>query len=453
MNLRIAPNSVQDITVREKLAFFWAHIGNVPIMVTINSFLLIFYTDVVGLNPAAIGTLFLIARVIDGFNDPIIGYIVDHLPYTRWGRFRPYVIMGSFICAINFLLLWLGPSMASTGKLAIAYVTYLTIGITFDFMDIPLGAILPTLTNDEQERNSISSYKGVAYLLGYTAITVGTIPLVNLFPTPQEGWHTTIIIYAIIVIILSFAGVRGIQERITPHTEERYGFRDIFKILFQTRPLAIILVATIAVNVGVGLGSGTSIFYYTYNLGDENYFTLSGLVSLPGVIVGVLIFNWVGHKYEKSRMMMLLMLFAATGVGARMFIPYTAINLVMASVFVSSVGSGGAIPLIFAMIADTVDYTEWRHGFRAEGAVSAIQTFMQKTGLGLGGAIPGFILASTGYVPNSAQSPAALNGILLTTSTLPFFFFLLAAIAIGFYTIDKKTLQNIKISRETRLNG
>lgn len=452
MNFTVPQTTPPPIRVREKLAFFWAHIGNVPIMVTINSFLLIFYTDVVGLNPAAVGTLFLISRVLDGFSDPIIGYIVDHLPHTRWGRFRPYVIAGSFVCAINFLLLWLGPSLAPTGKLAIAYVTYLTIGITFDFMDIPLGAILPTLTDDEQERNSVSSYKGVAYLLGYTVITVCTIPLVNLFPTPESGWHAAIIIYALIVVSLSFFGVRGVQERIMPETSERYGFRDIFTILFKTRPLAIILIATVAVNVGAGLSSGTSIFYYTYNLGNENYFTWSGVVTLPGVIAGVLIFNWLGHRFEKNNLMLGLMAFAAVGVGSRMLIPYDAIGLIMLSVFVSAVGSGGAIPLIFAMIADTVDFTEWHHGFRAEGAVAAIQTFTQKTGLGLGGAIPGFVLAATNYVPNVEQSAEALNGILITTSGLPFFCYLFAALVFRLYTLDKQTLHKIRSRRRTRKN-
>ncbi len=427
-NIPPEPIAEAKISFGEKLAFFWVHIGNVPVMTTVNSFLLIFYTDVVGLNPAAVGTLFLISRVMDGFTDPLMGFLIDHLPHTRWGRFRPYLMGGAVLCTINFVILWLAPLYASSGNLVIAYVSYLFIGITFDMIDIPLGAILPTMTADPQERNVISAYKGMAYLLGYAAITAGTLPLVNLFPTPQTGWTITILIYAVIILIFTILPTLKVKERIMPEKDERYSLRQMGSILFNNRPLVIILIATIMVNIGAGLSGGAAIFYYTYNLGDAYYFSLSGLITLPGVLLGFALFSRFSPHFSKKFMMFALLMLAALGVGSRLLIPYSAVGWVMASVFISAIGSGGAIPLIFSIIADIVDYTEQQHGYRAEGAVVSIQTFTQKTGLGLGGAIPGYILASTGYIPNGIQPQSALNGILLATVALPFAAYLISSV-------------------------
>lgn len=413
-------------------------------MTTVNSFLLIFYTDVVGLNPAAVGTLFLIARVLDGLNDPLIGYVIDHLPYTRWGRFRPYLVLASLVCSLNFVLLWWGPSMASSGKLLIAYITYLTLGLTFPFMDLPLGALLPAMTADSDERNSISGIKGVAFLITYTAVTALTIPLVDSFDSPADGWRYTMIFYAVLIFLITSAGTWGVKERVMPKREGRYVFSDLYTILFNTRPLGVILLSTIAVNIGVGLSGGTAIFYYTYNLGNAEYFSWSGLVTLPAVLIGVAIFYAYGNLIEKRNFMVIFLGLAALGVGIRIFLPYSAIFWIMLSVFISAVGTGGAIPLIFSMIGDAVDYTEWKHGYRAEGAVAAVQTFTQKTGLGLGGAIPGYVLAVSGYKANVEQADSALIGILLTTTILPFGFYLLAAFIFRVYSIDSKLLSQIK---------
>ena len=116
------------LNTKEKISFYIANMGNIPIMTLMNAFLLIFYTDVVGLNPLAVAILFLATRVLDGVNDPVIGYIVDHFPRTKWGKIRPYLVLGSLFCSLNYMLLWLGPSLAPTGKLAIAYISYILMG-------------------------------------------------------------------------------------------------------------------------------------------------------------------------------------------------------------------------------------------------------------------------------------------------------------------------------------
>ena len=114
--------------MKEKISFALANLGNIPIQTILGSYLLIFYTNVIGLNPAACATLFLIARVMDALKDPFMGFLIDRLPTTKHGHFRPTLIVGTALCSLNFLLIWFAPLMATSGKLAIAYVTYLMIG-------------------------------------------------------------------------------------------------------------------------------------------------------------------------------------------------------------------------------------------------------------------------------------------------------------------------------------
>lgn len=152
------------IKFKEKLAYATVNFGNIPIMTIINGYLLIFYTNICGLSPAACATLFLIARILDGLNDPLVGCVIDHLPNTKFGHFRPTLIVGTILCSANFLLLWFGPMMAPSGKLAIAYVSYILLGVLFPVMDISLNSLLPVMTEDMNERNSLSSVKGLAYV-------------------------------------------------------------------------------------------------------------------------------------------------------------------------------------------------------------------------------------------------------------------------------------------------
>lgn len=119
------------VTLKEKVSYAMVNLGNIPIQTILGSYLLIFYTNVVGLSPASCATLFLIARIMDGLNDPFVGFAIDHMPTTKYGHFRPTLIIGTVLCSLNFLLLWFGPMMAASGKLVTAYVTYLLIGVLF----------------------------------------------------------------------------------------------------------------------------------------------------------------------------------------------------------------------------------------------------------------------------------------------------------------------------------
>ena len=150
----------------KKWDLFMVCAGNIPLMGLLSGFFMIYYTNVVGLEPAALATLFLISKVVDGISDPIMGYFLDKFPVTKMGKFRPMIILGTIICVINYILLWFGAVWIPVGKYVIVYVTYLLLGWTFDIMDISKNSLLPVMSADDKERNSLSLFNALGTMIG-----------------------------------------------------------------------------------------------------------------------------------------------------------------------------------------------------------------------------------------------------------------------------------------------
>ena len=144
------------VGIGEKISLFMTYAGNIPLMTLLSAYFLIYYTTVVGLDPKALATLFLISKVVDGISDPVMGYVLDRFPVTKLGKFRPMLILGTIICVINYILLWFGAVWSPVGKYVIVYVTYLLLGWTFDVMDISKNSLIPVMSTSSKERNKLT---------------------------------------------------------------------------------------------------------------------------------------------------------------------------------------------------------------------------------------------------------------------------------------------------------
>jgi GPH family glycoside/pentoside/hexuronide:cation symporter/glucuronide carrier protein len=449
---------MDGIGIREKIAFGMVNIGNIPIQTLLNGFLMIFYTDVVGLNPAAIATLFLLARVIDGINDPIMGFVVDHLPRTKMGRFRSYLLFGAVICCANFLLVWFGPLWAPGGKLAVAYISYLILGITFDLMDIPLNSMIPVMTDNDKERNSLSAIKGAAYMSGMMLLNMSFPLILAAASNPTSGYYSLILTGTAIVLVFTIIGVRGIRERIEPvNTEEKYKLKDIIPIL-TSRPVLVMLFTSLIFFVAMATASGCAMYFYTYVLDNRlDVFSLTSLLSLAGMLPFMILTPFFANRYGKKPIYLISLLIASVIPLIRL-ISVTNIPLLLGVTILTGMGSGFSMTLINGLQADNVDYVEYTRKQRAEGAIASLNSFVVKAAMGVGGAIPGYILAATGYVPNQAQSDATKAGIIAAVIILPAVLYFIALFIFGFgYNINKTRLaeitQSLRDKRAARVRG
>jgi sugar (glycoside-pentoside-hexuronide) transporter len=425
-------NGESVLNFREKLAFFTVNLGNIPIMTMMSYYLLIFYTDVVGLDPVAVGTLFLVARVMDGLSDPIMGYVIDHLPRLKMGRFRGYLIIGVVITSLNFILVWLGPSLATSGKLAIAYLSYLLIGWSFDLMDIPLNSMIPVMSDQEKDRDTLSVLKGAAYTLGAVAIVAGVLPLVNLFTTKRAGFHVAIIGVAAAVALFSILGTLGIRERIFPLREDKYQLHHVRGIL-GARPVVINFFTVLITSVSGGVNSGTLVYFFIYALKRQDLFPLTAAGYVLGIIAAVLAGPALIRRFGRKTCLVFTLILTLSGSLVMFLTPATLPYLFIIVALLTSPAAGMNTILFYGIQADTMDYIEWKLGYRAEAVVASMNSFIIKASAGVGSAVGAYLLAAFHYVANAETQAGetirgfyyinfAIPGLLTLTALLVWFF-------------------------------
>lgn len=405
------------IKMREKLSFAMANFGNIPIMTLINGYLLIFYTNICGLSPAACATLFLIARFLDAINDPLVGFIIDHLPTRKMGHFRPTLILGTILCSVNFLLLWFGPMLSTSGKLAIAYVSYILLGVLFPVMDISLNSLLPVMTGDMKERNSLSTIKGLAYVIGALVIGVAA-PLILGDTSNKQGYINLVLIMTAVIFFFSIIGTMGVKERVKPQMENSYSVKELFKILSQ-KPVYITFLAVLLYSIGSNIVNAANTYFYTYIFEDLTLASIITLITCVAVFPATMVIGNLIGRFGKKKMYAIGLALAGLAPIIRL-LDVRSIPLLIVSVLIAGIGAGFAAPLNYGIQADNTDYIEVSMGIRAEGAVASLSSFVSKCAMGIGGAIPGYLLQLAGFDSKAAvQNDDVINVIVLCVLILP----------------------------------
>lgn len=405
------------IKMREKLSFAMANFGNIPIMTLINGYLLIFYTNICGLSPAACATLFLIARFLDAINDPLVGFIIDHLPTRKMGHFRPTLILGTILCSVNFLLLWFGPMLSTSGKLAIAYVSYILLGVLFPVMDISLNSLLPVMTEDMKERNSLSTIKGLAYVIGALVIGVAA-PLILGDTSNKQGYINLVQIMTAVIFFFSIIGTMGVKERVKPQMENSYSVKELFKILSQ-KPVYITFLAVLLYSIGSNIVNAANTYFYTYIFEDLTLASIITLITCVAVFPATMVIGNLIGRFGKKKMYAIGLALAGLAPIIRL-LDVRSIPLLIVSVLIAGIGAGFAAPLNYGIQADNTDYIEVSMGIRAEGAVASLSSFVSKCAMGIGGAIPGYLLQLAGFDSKAAvQNDDVINVIVLCVLILP----------------------------------
>ena len=417
-------------------------------MTLLSTFFLIFYTDVVGLDAGALATLFLISKIMDGISDPVMGFILDKFPVRKMGKFRPMLILGTVICVTNYILLWFGAAWSPAGKYVIVYVTYLLIGWTFDIMDISLNSLLPVMTADGKERNQLSLIKAVGYMVG--SVVIATVGPTIVASKTLESYYVLIFGSMAVTLTFSIVGALGVKERVAfeGKEEEKYKFRDLLGFL-TSRPVLVTFLATLLYIVGTNAATGANAYYYTYVMGDLSLMSGVSGVSIIGMIPGAIIGPIIANKAGKKKVFMTGILIAAIGPAIRLLAP-ASLAMAYVGTFLSSVGTGFALPLAYGVQADNTTYIQYTTGKRAEAAIASLSSFITKVGQGIAGALPGYILAATGFVNGAAVQASSVNtGIIVCVMVVPAVLCFTGTLIFGFgYQLTKKKIDEMALAIE-----
>lgn len=433
----------QIVPLKEKLSFSAALFGQNMMYNFVNFYLMIFYTDQLGISAAAAGTLFLIARVWDSAADLVMGFVVDRTR-TRWGKCRPYLLFMSVPIAVITSLLFVVPDFSTSSKLIYAYITYILWGFLYTTADIPLWTLASRMSNDSGQRKTIISFGRIFSTVGSVLPVVLVIPLKNILGRGNDahGYLMTIILFCLFTAPMMMQAFWNTKERAGNVHEDKPNLKENVRAIFTNRPLLLVLSAGI-VGVLTALPMFGVMYFATYNLGNEQYMMVLAGISLASMALGCAAVPFFSRWFSGKRLFLSAASLSAVISILFFFVGYH--NIILIFIFISINGFLNGFPMVLqtSMIADTIEYMQLKSGKRSEGQIFSTMTFMGKITGGLGNFITGLVLSLSGYVPNAVQSPKALMGILMLVTLLPGIGSLLIMIPISFYKLSEKEHQTI----------
>jgi GPH family glycoside/pentoside/hexuronide:cation symporter len=412
-----------------------------------------FYTDVFLLGAATMGTMMLVTRVADAFFDPMIGTIADRTQ-TRWGHFRPYLVWMAIPMAATAVLAFTSPDLDGPARTVYAYVTLMLMMIAYSAINIPYSALLGVLTPDSKERTSVTSYRFVMALIPVFIIVNLTLPMVRYFggsDTSGYGWQMTMLVYSVFAVLLYFATFAMTRERVQPPPKQETSLAADLKDLLRNRPWVVLCGVGIAALTFGNIRNTVTIYYFENVVpGGGGYFGPVMTTGAVAFILGVMATAPLAKRFGKKNFYLVSMSVTALLTFGFYFVPPENIELVWTANTIINFCAAPTAPLVWAMYADTADYSEWKWGRRATGLVFSAASFAQKLGWAIGGAGAGWLLAYFGYLPNVEQSPRTVHGIVMMMSIIPAIAAIAAVAALWFYEIDEDTVKRMSADLEAR---
>ncbi len=429
----------EKLPVREKVGYALGDTAANFIFQTMVLFQLAFYTDTFGIAAAAAGTLLLVARVWDAFFDPIMGVIADRTD-TRWGKFRPWVLWTAPFFGLMGFLTFLTPDFSPGGKLVYAYVVYIVLMTVYSANNLPYSALSGVMTGDLDERTNVSQYRFVFAMLGQLIINSLALPMVLYFGHGNNalGYKITMGIFSALAVVLFIITFASTKERVRPPREQNASVAQHFRDLTGNKPWLAMFALTFVIFITHALRGSDVLYYFTYYVRRQDLFTWFTVTGTIANIVGIVFSRRLAVHFGKRDVFIGGVFGTALFNASFILLPPSAIPLMFAAETLRQLVYGFTIPLLWAMMADVADFSEWKNHRRATGIVFAAIVFALKAGLGLGGAITGWLLASYGYVPNAAQGARALSGIKLIMSVYPALLLVLCGVILFFYRIDRQ---------------
>lgn len=405
-----------------------------------------FYTNIYGLPPAVMGTLFLVVRVLDAITDPIMGAIADQTK-SRWGRFRPWLLIICIPFAVSCVLVYSTPDLEQTGKIIYAVLAYIFMTLMYTAINIPYCSLGAAITADPQENLSLQSWRFAIAPIGGAMGTALILPLAD-FIAPGDrasGIQWAMGIFGIIGCLMFLVCFATTRERITPVKEENLNiYRDV-RILLQNDQWRILSVYNLAMLCGVVVRGSLLVYFVQYILNQgSSIISLFMLATTVAAVIGSLSAKWVGAWMCKIRasvwvnilsaLVGLLFLVLPTNYWVPAFIVHIILNILQ----------GINAPLQWSMITDANNYGEWKTQRRITGMNVAANIFIIKLGVAIGGALTGWGLAFYGYQAGvEQQSAEAVRGVLILFTVLPAVFYLITAFSIRYYRLTEARMNDI----------
>ena len=417
-----------------------------------------FYTDVFGLEGAIAGTVMLVARIADAFVDPTVGILSDRTN-TRWGKYRPWVLWTALPFMVFYVLAFYNPGIEDKGLVALyATISYTLLMTMYSFNNTPYSSLGGVMSADIKERTSITSVRFVFSTIAQFVVQGLTLPLVSKFSEGADkahGWDIKDVLSSVpwramfVLTLFVFITLAMWGSAMNYYFENYVDPVALYAFLDKIGLVAAEASDSVGYHILNAFGLIVSSPDKAYEVGFGVFNMLGALVQFFGVI---LLSEYLAGKYGKKRTFIVCLALTAVFTAMFYFPAKDNIEFMFVLNFLKSLAYAPTVPLLWAMIADVADHSEYVNYRRATGFVFAGVVFALKAGLGVGGAILGFLLSGFGYVSGSgvAQSESAVNGIVLSSSIIPAVCFFIGVIALFFYPISKEYNEKMQAELKVR---
>jgi len=466
----------EKLSITEKIGYSLGDLAANLVFQTLITYLAYFYTDIYGLEASDATAVMWFVGLIAAFGfNPIVGAIADRTN-SRWGKFRPWILWTAVPLGIISVLAFSTPDFSYQGKVTYAVVTYTLLLLLYASSNLPYSALSGVITGNMKERNSISSYRFVAVMFAQFFVQVFMLPIIIYAGEGDKAVGIEIVmtwlaIIGTVMLLITFITTR---ERVVPTEEQKSTVVEDLKDLIYNRPWVIMLFLTTLTFVSLALKGGSYVYYFE-NYIDSNRLTdfispilnsLSdvginffgndpvsagfGLFNAGGIIfmiIGIGLSKPLADKYGKRNIFGVFLLISTVFIILFNFFKTTDIELIFMSQILHGFFYGITIPLLWAMIADVADYSEWKNNRRATAIIFSAMMVGLKLGLTIGSSLITIILDFYGYLANSemGQTLEAINGTKLLVSIYPAIPFLIGAGLLFFYEINKEMETQIEL--------
>jgi GPH family glycoside/pentoside/hexuronide:cation symporter len=458
--------TVHKLPFKEKFAYGFGDLASVLYWQTFMLYFTYFYTDVFLIPASVAATMFLVSRIWDGVNDPLMGIIADRTK-TRWGKFRPYLLWLCVPFAVMGVLTFTVPDFSLSGKIIWAYVTFILIMMLYTAINIPYTALMGVISPDSNERTSVSSIKFIF------AFAAGIIVSATLLPMTKglgggndaQGWQYTFMIYGVAAIIFFLIAFKGTRERVLPPKSQKMSVKQDLKDLVGNKPWLILLAATITFILFVAVRGSVTVHYFKYIIGEQtlklpflgsdtySFETITSVYNTIGQIsslFGAILVSWFAQKIGKKNAFYVLFIMAIFSTGILYFLSAEQLGLIFFFQITGSISGGPLSVLLWAMYADTADYGEWKNGRRSTGLVFSASTMSQKFGWAFGAFVALTLMSQVGFQPNTDQSADSIHGLRLLFSLIPAAVGILSMLILIFYPLNDKVVKEMGHDLELR---
>ena len=429
------------IGVKEKIGYGFGDFASNLSFGFVSLFLLFFYTDIFGITAVQASLIFVIARVVDAIFNILIGLAIDKTR-SRYGKLRPWILYGSI--PLGFLTVLCFMPLGGEAKFYFALLSYTIYCLAYTAVNTPYSALTNRLTQHEASRSSLSVYRFVLAIVGYLIVSTTADMLISPFNDKQLGYVFAVSCFALLATFLFLACFGMTKERVGDNEEESPAptLREMLKAVTGNAPLINLSLFTVFFYIAYTVWMAIAVYFIKYIIGQEGFIANFFMIQSAAYIAGTVFSEKIIALMGKKKMALLGLTIGVMGLLMQYFIAGHNLWLIMTGVCLYSITLGMGFVAMWSMIADTVEYAEWHHGVRTEGAIYGFFNFITKIAMAIGGGCAGWLLDVYHYDAGNVTAEA-IGGINILMTLFPAAMFAISALFVAFYSLDEKTYRDI----------